>query len=559
MNRFFATVVGLLIVGMVVASAAQAAGEPRGDPRIPDPEQRDPEAWQHLDTLVATIESTRQQLSRLRAELRRTEDEREQTRLSEEIDRLSSDLESLETAWEMLATDGADLSLFGVRTEKAFDWREELESVFEPILRELRRVTERPRKIERLRSDRTYYARRLDVARQALQSIVENRKAAPTAELKQAFTTLEKSWRWRRDNLQSRIELIDYELRQVMEPSGEPGGGALASLQDLLSGRVLSLALAIAVMLAVYLLLRGLGWSYNRFMMRRATMRRALASRVGYLLFYLLTALVMLLSGMLVFYLRGDWVLLGLFILLLIGIGLAAQKSLPRYLTEARLILNLGPVREGERIVYEGLPWRVSALTYYVTLSNPLLQGGVLRLPVRELVGRHSRMPDPEEPWFPTRLNDIVFLDDGTYGKVIAQTPEVVQIQTLGAVKTYSAGDFLGQGPRNLSLQGFLIVMTFGLDYRHQDEITAEIPRTLEALLIDGVRRDAAGEHLRQLTVEFAEAGASSLDLKVLASFAGEAAESYYPVQRLLQRLAVEACNIHGWVIPFTQITVHSE
>lgn len=558
MKRTAAILTGLLTACLIAATAG-AQDIAANDPRIPEPETRDPQAWQHLETLVATIESTRQQLAVLRAERRRAEDEREQVRLSEEIDRLSADLESLQTAWEMLATDGADLSLFGVRTEKAFDWREELESVFEPILRELRRATERPRKIERLRSDRAYFERRLAVAGQALQSIVENRKAAPTPDLKQAFAALEENWRWRRDNLASRMELIDFELRQVMAPPAGAGTEPMESLRELLSGRVLNLALAIGTMLLVYLLLRGLGWSYNHFMMRRATVRRALASRVGYLLFYLLTALVVLGAGMTVLYLRGDWVLLGLFILLLIGIALAAQKSLPRYLTEARLILNLGAVREGERIMYEGLPWRVTALTYHAVLTNPLLQGGVLRLPIRELVGAHSRVCDDAEPWFPARLGDIVFLDDGTYGKVITQTPELVQLQALGSVKSYPATAFLDQNPRNLSEQGFLIVMTFGLDYRHQTEVTTDIPQTMETLLAAGLQRDEAGRHLRQVAVEFAEAGASSLNLKVLASFGGEAAESYYSLQRLLQRLAVEGCNRHGWVIPFTQITVHSE
>jgi small-conductance mechanosensitive channel len=57
--------------------------------------------------------------------------------------------------------------------------------------------------------------------------------------------------------------------------------------------------------------------------------------------------------------------------------------------------------------------------------------------------------------------------------------------------------------------------------------------------------------------VEFDHAGASSLDVAIFALFSGEAAPSYYKMRRLLNRLAVEACNRHGWTIPFTQLTVH--
>jgi hypothetical protein len=38
----------------------------------------------------------------------------------------------------------------------------------------------------------------------------------------------------------------------------------------------------------------------------------------------------------------------------------------------------------------------------------------------------------------------------------------------------------------------------------------------------------------------------------------GRAAYAYYKAQRLVQQACVETCNREGWVIPFTQITVHA-
>ena len=57
--------------------------------------------------------------------------------------------------------------------------------------------------------------------------------------------------------------------------------------------------------------------------------------------------------------------------------------------------------------------------------------------------------------------------------------------------------------------------------------------------------------------MEFAEAAASSLELLIIASFGGGAAEHYFALRRLLQRAVVDACNRHDWVIPFRQITSH--
>jgi hypothetical protein len=31
----------------------------------------------------------------------------------------------------------------------------------------------------------------------------------------------------------------------------------------------------------------------------------------------------------------------------------------------------------------------------------------------------------------------------------------------------------------------------------------------------------------------------------------------YLNIRRLLNKLSIDACNEHGWVIPFTQITMH--
>lgn len=260
-----------------------------------------------------------------------------------------------------------------------------------------------------------------------------------------------------------------------------------------------------------------------------------------------------------VLYVRGDWVLLGIMLILLIGAGWALQKSLPGYLTETRLMLNLGAVREGERLIFEGLPWRVEALNFYATLVNPLLQGGILRIPVRRLVDHYSRTFDSGEPWFPTRVGDYVMLDDNTFGQVLVQSPESVQLQVFGAVKTYCVADYLTRNPRDLTLQGFTVAVTFGgFDHTHQGDATREIQAKLEHTFRDGLARSMAAAHLTSFRLEFKEAGASSLDFLAIAAFAGAAAaDGYFALQRLLQRIAVDTGNEHGLVIPFNQITVH--
>jgi hypothetical protein len=59
------------------------------------------------------------------------------------------------------------------------------------------------------------------------------------------------------------------------------------------------------------------------------------------------------------------------------------------------------------------------------------------------------------------------------------------------------------------------------------------------------------------LDVKFLSAAASSLDYELSADMTGESAARYRDVVRALPRIAVDACNEYGWVIPFTQITLH--
>jgi len=62
-------------------------------------------------------------------------------------------------------------------------------------------------------------------------------------------------------------------------------------------------------------------------------------------------------------YLFGDWVLLILALLLILGLIWTSKQAIPRFWTPTVLMLDMGPVREGERVHYRGLPWRPSAST----------------------------------------------------------------------------------------------------------------------------------------------------------------------------------------------------
>jgi hypothetical protein len=524
-----------------------------------DTDEQQADTWRNFSNLISTIEHVQDELGNARNALSTAQFESERKQAEDEVERLSNELSSLQMAWEMWATGGVDLQLFATtkqQDEKKFDWREEMQTVFEPIIVEMRRLTERPRKIERLRSDQAYYEQRLAATDAAIKSIGAYHIKAPSPDLVAAFANLQERWQKRHDDLQTRLDLVNFELQELMAPKSDQEQRAIETLKQLLTGRLLNLLLAVIAAAVVYGLFWKLNQLYARYLLRRGH-NPQFFTRVVHLAMVVFASLLALLAGMAVLYTQGDWILLGLLLILLFALALALQRALPGYLNEAKLMLNIGPVREGERVIYHSLPWRVQTLRVQAMLVNPLLTGGVLRLPLRELTPLISRVANEREPWFPTRENDYVLLGDDTYGQVVLQTPETVQLRVAGAIKTFSTPSFIDQSPKNLSLEGFAVVLRFGFDYQHQAEVTGPLRDEFEKALTEGLQQQPQGKYLQGMVVEFAEASASSLDFIAIASFSAEAADSYMHLRRLLQRIAIDACNTHGWMIPFDQMTVH--
>ena len=236
---------------------------------------------------------------------------------------------------------------------------------------------------------------------------------------------------------------------------------------DFWRSRGLNLLMAFGLALGVYLLTRRIYVAVRKFSpLHRKKGGGGLVARSADLIVAGASVVLAFFTATLVFYLKGDWLMLAIAIIFILGVLWASKRALPPYIDQIKVILNLGSVRQGERLIYDGIPWRVDALNMYCDFSNPDLTGGTMRLPVKELLPLHSRPSDPKEPWFPTKENDWTRLNDGCFGKVIQQTPDQVVVLRLGgSLKTYPTPDFLEQCPENLS-RGFRVTSTFGIGIR---------------------------------------------------------------------------------------------
>lgn len=514
---------------------------------------------QQLEDLAKLLGAAREDAADLLKQVNSTKDEAEKKRIQTDLNKVNLQIDDLMAGIEKVAAGSLEAEVFASAQQKGFDWQHELEEIFKPIVVELKQMTARARNIERLRSEIAFYEERLPVATRAVQKLDEYLRDAQSPSLTKELKKIADRWRSRRDEIQNKLKVSRLELETLLAPAEEEASSVLESVKQFLSGRGLSLALAIGGFATALFLLRFAHSVYERSVSRSGTKRKRFSSRLVNFLFATLSVVVALVTAMIILSIRGDWLLLGLLLIVLVAAALALRHSLPLYIREARILLNIGPVREDERVLYNGLPWRVADLSVYTTLVNPMLRGGRLRLALSEIATLNSRPMAEDEAWFPTREGDYVLLEDNTFGRILAQTPEYVDMAVAGSVQTYPVSAFLGKNPRNLSVEGFGMLVELGLDYRYQSDITSRIRDDLEQFVRDQLQQHPYGKDLKDLIVEFNTAAASSLNIAVIGVFTGEAAPNYFGIRRLLNKLTVDACNHFGWSIPFNQISVHME
>jgi len=481
--------------------------------------------------------------------------EAEKTKMKQELEKLESDLRTTTRNLENIAA-GVDISRLRAEKQEEFNFQKEIFALLKPALDEMKDMTSHVRQKSDLREKIAYYEERLPVIEQALSNISRLQEQSQDKSLQKSLKGTTGIWRKQQAFMQSQLQAARLELDKLEAAETSITEASHSYLKSFFQKRGLYLTEALLLVLAILVLSRLSYAAMERYISGFRKKHRSFRVRLVELAHRILTVIMVIFGPMIVFYLVEDWVLFSLGILLLLGIALTLRQTLPRYWHQVQLFLNIGSVREGERILMDGLPWLVERINIYCTFSNPVADISQ-RLPIADLVGLKSRPAKPDEPWFPCRKGDWVLLSDGARGTVIRISHELVQlVERGGALITYQTSDFLANSPHNLSTN-FRLKETLGISYQLQKQSTTSIPETLHRYIQQRAEQEGYGEQLLNLRVEFAQAGNSSLDLVVIADFKGELADLYNRLRRAIQRWCVDACTEYGWEIPFPQMTLH--
>ena len=510
-----------------------------------------------LDAIVRMKADLKTRMAEKKRLMKKADSETEKKQLEVEIAELDKNLAGANMDFERIAT-GVDVGLFTQKKTERFNWKDEVVALVKPGIVELKRLTVKARHKAKLRDELASYEELEPVAAKARAQIESLVEQVEDPGLKKEIQKLLPEYKGVESQIANKLNLIRLQLEDMeraetslIESTGE-------SAKRFFKTRGMFLFIAVIVCIAVVMVLRFAYRFFIRMIPGYNADYRPFHIRVVQLLYRVFTLLFTLLAVIMVFYLFEDWVLLSLAIIFLMGVGWAAKNTLPGFVHQSRLMLNIGAVREGERMMYDGVPWLVRQINVHSTLENPDL-GIKLRLPIGDLMDKTSRPFHSSESWFPCRKNDWVILSDGTRGCVTSLSHEMVElVQRGGARKTYQAGDFLSLSPLNLSMN-FRLKVPFGISYSLQAAATKQVPEQLSAYIEGQIEAEGYKQDLLNLRVEFANAGASSLDLLVIADFTGKMAPLYNRLNRAIQRWCVDAATRYEWEIPFPQITVHRE
>lgn len=542
----------LLVLMVTIAglppALAQSTSETAGQAQELNDRAR--EAISTLDALLATRAELKAEIDALATQIA-TAGEAEKTDLTATFEAKSAELAEIDDQFSVLAT-GVSESEFTAREPARFDLQAELEGLVQPFVIMMRNATAEARQIEATKRGLAMAEQRLATSQLALETLTAVRDQTDGGALAEDLAERTEIWTDRIGNAETQIAALKQQLDDLLNQRVSAGSQVQSAAQGFFRERGLSLLMGLGAFLGVFLGLRLLAG-----LVRRRGGRRTFYTRLANLVFTAFTIAASFAAMMIVFNLRNDWLLLGLASLVVLAIIWIGIKMLPGLIEQVTVLLNLGAVQENERVIFNGVPFRVERLDFYTDLQNPELDGGEFTLPVRELIGLHSRPAAEDEAWFPSRKGDWVRLADENAGQVVAQTPELVVLRLLGGARvTYQTGDYLAQTPENLS-HGYRVEIEFGIGYDHQANATGAIMQTMREKVRAHMETFIGVEHIAAVAVDFLRAGASSLDYEVEVDVHGSAAERFDDIERELARVLVHIATEEGWEIPFQQVVLH--
>ena len=439
--------------------------------------------------------------------------------------------------------------------ESKKDLSKQIKEILMPLLEGLRRISERPRKIELYKSQIELYKKTILTREKALIKIEELIKKDEYRGLKRSLTSSKEMLLKEKRNLEFDLTLAERSLRKIEGKKSSFINEAGNVLTEFIGTKGKNFFLSISVL---FIFFYSFMICRNRLFELFDLSDRFLFLKKTFMALYGGIAItVSLFASLLCLYFLNDWLLVTIACIFIFGILWSLKQVAPELLDEARLILNLGTVREGERVFYKGVPWKVDSLNFLCSLTNDSLEGGSILVRAKDMMNHQSRPMAKNEALFPTKKGHWITLKDGSFGEIILQTPDQVLLKTLGGSQIYyQTPQFLSLFPENLS-HGYFIEVTLRLDYQLQKKVLELLTFFKQGFDESLNSSDIFQGHIKKLMVEFKAQGEHAFELWIRVDADGVMAPYRFALERLIHKTFIELCNEKEITIPLEQLKIH--
>ncbi len=513
-----------------------------------------------LNQIRGNLEDVNAKRANIMHELETTEDEDHRESLELALAQLNQQKRNFEKMFEKTALGGLEVELYDVSSNEEeeilhYDWQKELIKIVQPVFSSLQNLTESQRKRDFIRTTRAELQNNLLSIDDALLHLSEIHEDHLSESSIKQINKIRNNWEIKRAYYANQLELINLQYREI-EREGSFASRVTQGAWDFLSNQGKTLLLSIGTFFGLLYLF---SWVLRRVVERhekklrahRHVKRATLAWRLMLLLYEIFSFVISFTALLVILHSSGDMVLFGFAILIILAMIISLRNSIPAYFQRLRTFLNMGLAREGERVVYQGIPWEIEHINLYsVYLVNPSLDNGRVRLTIDYLEGMVSRDVPHDEAYYPTNAGDTVLIE-GIYATIIRQTPETIYLNSYGAALEYGTEEFAARKPLNITT-GYIASTQFILNRSHAMDDIEKIIADLKIVTEEEVAKNP--EMMPFVTAVHSNYRGLNLygDLVFGMSIAmGPNAEGYYNSSpRFLQRCALIAVERFSWQLP---------
>lgn len=449
-----------------------------------------------IEQKIADINQRRDELQKTIAQKNVPEEEKEE--LTQRLQTLSTQNKEFISLFEQTVLGGIDLSLFtevkpdpNAANLANYNWQQEILVILQPYFAEMQRATERTRQIDLLHEEQKDLSRKIDLAKSGLETLENIDHKALNAQSQKLLTKIQDEWNDRLKSLEHQENIVDLKLLDLTD-----NRNFLKKFTDnlwlFIRNEGVALLLAFFLSIGVYYIFSKIIMIFTRYQKRDKTRVLNFKWRLTLLILQAVNIILAVCIFLVILHTSGNIMLFGLAALLLLFIIISLRNTIPNYIHRLRVFLNLGQAREGERVIYNEIPWEISKINLYnVYLTNPLLDNGELRVTIDLLDKIYSRNTKTDELWFPSRKGDFLLLPDKRIVNVLRQTPESVYLDHNGSTIVMPTAEFYKLKFSNLS-RGYNLTLNFTLEDTPENRL---VYQDVQQEISNGILREMANMH----------------------------------------------------------------